>query len=94
MLSYRADERIEGPPIRLFELSGLDRARIGWLVGHTLARIERELILQTLRCTQGNRTYAADFLGISVRSLRDKLRSYRERGEVVPDPPQSRRAQN
>ena len=94
MLSYGADERLVSLPIQLFELSVLDRARIAWLVGHTLARIEREFILQTLRCTQGNRTYAADFLGISVRSLRDRLRNYRERGEAVPDPPRSRRIQN
>jgi hypothetical protein len=86
MPSYSANETVEGLPIRLLELSVRDRARIRLLVGHTLARIEREFILQTLRSTQGNRTYAANFLGISIRSLRDRLHNYRDRGESVPEP--------
>jgi hypothetical protein len=87
MLSYKADEPADGSPVRLFELSVRDRARIRLLIGHKLARIEREFILQTLRSTRGNRTYAANFLGISVRSLRDRIRNYREQGENVPEPP-------
>lgn len=94
MLSYRVDETVGVPPIRLFELSEFDRAFIGRLVGHTLARLEREFILQTLRCTQGNRTSAAYLLGISVRSLRDKIRCYRDQGEMVPEPPGCGRARN
>ena len=56
------------------------------LVGYTLAAVEAQFILQTLRHCQGNRTHAANTLGISVRSLRDKIRIYRERGENVPAP--------
>jgi DNA-binding NtrC family response regulator len=89
MPSYGADETPEQPfvsPPALFVISAMDRANIERLVGHTLARVEREFILQTLRCHQGNRTRAADRLGISVRSLRDRIRNYRHQGEIVPDP--------
>jgi DNA-binding NtrC family response regulator len=44
------------------------------LAGMTLAQLERELILQTLKKTNGNRTQAAESLGISRRSLQYKLR--------------------
>ncbi len=60
------------------------------LIGHTLATVEREIILQTLRYHQGNRTYAANVLGISVRSLRNKIRVYGDQGEKVPAPASSR----
>jgi len=61
----------------VLEFSEMDRAPLKRLVGHTLARIERELILETLRHCDGNRTRSADILGISLRSLRDRIRSYR-----------------
>jgi two-component system response regulator FlrC len=64
-------------------------ACVGRLVGYTLAAVECEFILQTLRYFQGNRTHAADALGISVRSLRDRIRVYREQGENVPAPQSS-----
>ncbi|MCK4207343.1 helix-turn-helix domain-containing protein [Brucella pituitosa] len=46
------------------------------LVGQTLADVERRLILQTLRHCHGNRTRTADMLGISLRTIRNKLRGY------------------
>lgn len=54
------------------------------LVGRSLADVERELILETLRHCAGNRTQAADILGISVRTLRNKIRQYHEEGVEVP----------
>lgn len=54
------------------------------LVGRTVADVERDLILQTLRHCCGNRTQAAEILGISVRTLRNKIRQYLEEGEQVP----------
>ena len=42
--------------------------------------------LEALRSHQGNRTRTADRLGISVRSLRNKIRTYRRYGESVPEP--------
>ncbi len=53
------------------------------LVGRTVADVERELILQTLARCQGNRTSAATILGISVRTMRNKLRSFIEDGIVI-----------
>jgi two-component system response regulator FlrC len=44
------------------------------LVGRTVADVERDLILDTLGHTLGNRTHAANILGISIRTLRNKLR--------------------
>jgi len=54
------------------------------LVGRTVAEVERDLILQTLRHCGGNRTQAAEILGISVRTLRNKIRQYHEEGSEVP----------
>lgn len=45
-----------------------------------LAEVERDLILQTLKLTQQNRTKAAEILGISIRTLRNKIQEYREEG--------------
>jgi DNA-binding NtrC family response regulator len=56
------------------------------LVGRTVAEVERELIVETLRHCSGNRTHAADILGISIRTLRNKLREYSARGIAVPVP--------
>jgi len=58
-------------------------AEVDKLVGRTVAEVERELILQTLARCQGNRTSAATILGISVRTMRNKLRSFIEDGAVV-----------
>jgi two-component system response regulator FlrC len=55
------------------------------LVGRTVADVERDLILETLRHCLGNRTHAANILGISIRTLRNKLNEYS--GEGVPVPP-------
>ena len=49
-------------------------------VGLTLAEMEKKLILQTLEMTKQNRTKAASVLGISIRTLRNKLSEYREAG--------------
>ncbi len=46
--------------------------------GMTIAEVERELIERTLLAEEGNRTKASQVLGISVRTLRNKLRAFRE----------------
>ena len=51
-------------------------------VGKTVAEVERELILNTLDHCLGNRTHAANILGISIRTLRNKLKDYKEQ-EIV-----------
>jgi len=58
-------------------------ARMG-LVGRTVADVERDLILETLQHCLGNRTHAANILGISIRTLRNKLQQYRQEGANVP----------
>ena len=57
------------------------------LVGRTVEDVERALILDTLSHTFGNRTHAATILGISIRTLRNKLRAYSDLGIPVPPPP-------
>ena len=62
-------------------VSGDDAATAG-LVGMTVAEVERDLIIDTLSHCLGNRTHAANILGISIRTLRNKLKLYSE--ESVP----------
>lgn len=51
----------------------------------TLEDVEREAILDALVHTQGNRTHAAARLGISVRTLRNKIHRYQQEGRFVPN---------
>jgi len=59
-------------------------------IGQTVADVERHLILDTLDYCRGNRTHAAKILGISIRTLRNKLNEYAEAGFSVPEPGQAR----
>ena len=56
----------------------------GEFVGRTVANMERSLIIDTLKHTMGNRTTAANILGISIRTLRNKLKQYEEEGYSLP----------
>ena len=49
--------------------------------------MEQDLILETLTHCAGNRTHAAHILGISIRTLRNKLKLYADEGVRVPPPP-------
>lgn len=49
--------------------------------GRTLPEIEKEVLLATLEKLHGNRTHAAKALGITVRTVRNRLRKYREKGK-------------
>jgi len=53
------------------------------MVGRTVAEMERDLILNTLQHCFGNRTHAATILGISIRTLRNKLKQYAVDGAGV-----------
>ncbi|MSP01489.1 MAG: sigma-54-dependent Fis family transcriptional regulator [Acetobacteraceae bacterium] len=69
--------------------SGINAASDGGiasLVGRRMDDVERDLIIETLGHTLGNRTHAATILGISIRALRNKLRDYTARGVAVPPP--------
>jgi len=56
------------------------------LVGHTIAAVECGLICETLACRGGNRTHAANVLGISIRALRNKLHLYKRMGVSLSEP--------
>jgi len=53
-------------------------------VGRTVADVERNLIIDTLLHCLGNRTHAANILGISIRTLRNKLKLYGDQGLEIP----------
>ncbi len=55
-------------------------------VGSTVAEVEQKLIIDTLSHCFGNRTHAANILGISIRTLRNKLKEYTDAGLQVPAP--------
>jgi len=54
-----------------------------------VADVERDLIIDTLGHCLGNRTHAATILGISIRTLRNKLKQYNDEGYAVPAPGES-----
>ena len=61
-----------------------DLSSMRFPVGTTVDAMERELILQTLNATGNNKTRAADLLGISLKTLHNKLKEYGgERAETV-----------
>jgi two-component system response regulator FlrC len=57
---------------------------MGVRCGTTVWEMERQLIMGTLSEVDQNRTRAAELLGISIRTLRNKLREYRERTSPPP----------
>ena len=66
-------------------ISCASRRRLArWLVGSPIREIERDLILETLVNTDGNRTASARLLGVSVRTLRNKITEYAAEGVDVP----------
>ncbi len=62
------------------------------LVGKTVADVERGLIIDTLQHCLGNRTHAANILGISIRTLRNKLKLYSQDGVAIPMPGETERS--
>ena len=54
--------------------------------------VERDLIIDTVQHCLGNRTHAANILGISIRTLRNKLKQYNEQGFRVPMPGEAERS--
>ncbi|MCP4644296.1 MAG: sigma-54-dependent Fis family transcriptional regulator, partial [bacterium] len=75
-----SSDRTLGP--EHFNLSGDQPARtddgdgVRVPMGTTVSEMEKELILKTLSHCGENRTHAARVLGISVRTLRNKLKDY------------------
>jgi DNA-binding NtrC family response regulator len=48
--------------------------------GYTVRQMEKKLIFETLKEVDDNRTHAAELLGISIRTLRNKLHEYKDEG--------------
>jgi two-component system, response regulator FlrC len=53
-------------------------------VGRTVAEVERDLIIETLKFCLGNRMPTAGVLGISIRAPRNKLNDYAAAGVAMP----------
>jgi len=63
------------------QISRSSRRRLArWLVGLPISVVERDLIVETLAGTHGNRTVSARLLGVSVRTLRNKISKYSAEG--------------
>ena len=63
------------------DVSTLETGNANQIVGMTVKEIEKKLINQTLQHVNENRTHAAEMLGISIRTLRNKLREYAQSTE-------------
>lgn len=77
---------LSGQPLSTTQAASADENNHANMVGSTVAAVERNLIIDTLQHCLGNRTHAANILGISIRTLRNKLKLYNEQGFQVPLP--------
>jgi DNA-binding NtrC family response regulator len=77
-----------GDPVSVAAATAMTTTRA--LVGRTVSDVERDLILDTLDHCLGNRTHAANILGISIRTLRNKLREYSQAGIPIAQPGEAR----
>lgn len=78
--SFDEDENINSNEEKEVESSPLNIT-----TGMTISKMEQELILKTLKEVNGNRTKAAEMLGITVRTLRNKLQEYKSKGVDLSD---------
>ncbi|MCH7956310.1 MAG: sigma-54-dependent Fis family transcriptional regulator [Proteobacteria bacterium] len=76
--------RLDGPGVTA--RAGAEGGTDSGMVGRTVSAVERDLIIDTVQHCLGNRTHAANILGISIRTLRNKLKQYNEQGFRVPMP--------
>lgn len=58
---------------------------ISWTWGQTLEDLEKKTILAALKLARGNQTMAASALGISTRTLYNKLKTYGTK-DIGPEP--------
>jgi len=82
--SAEAEPHTAGDDAATAPQSAGGEAGVEGLVGRTVAEVERDLILNTLEHCLGNRTQAATILGISIRTLRNKLKAYSQEGVEIP----------
>ena len=62
--------------LREVEFTRPEQSSVGLAAGLTFREAERELLQRTLEATGGNRTRSAELLGISLRTIRNKIREY------------------
>lgn len=55
-------------------------------IGRKMREVETQFIIETLKSHQGNRTHSAKTLGISLRTLRNKINEFTIEGHEVPQP--------
>ncbi|KAB1076245.1 sigma-54-dependent transcriptional regulator FlbD [Methylobacterium planeticum] len=89
IMTPEGDALAPGPAARAAQVA---EAATRGLVGRTVAQVECDLILDTLDHCLGNRTHAAKILGISIRTLRNKLNEYVGAGLEVAEPGSARAA--
>jgi two-component system response regulator FlrC len=77
------DGEVEAEHIVLEDAATLEPIDTG---GRTIMELERDVILSTLARMNGNRTHTAKALGITVRTIRNRLRKYRT-AAATPEPP-------
>jgi DNA-binding NtrC family response regulator len=75
--SFALRGQLKITPADLFDQSVETPETSALQAGQSVGEMERKLIMTTLEQTNGNRTHAAKLLGISLRTLRNKLREYR-----------------
>ena len=85
-------EQIERHHFAPYPIDQRERLRnedtITFPVGTPIEEVERQMIVRTLKKTKNNKTRAAELLGISLKTLHNKLNLYRERGQLdVEDAP-------
>jgi DNA-binding NtrC family response regulator len=79
-------EEIERHHFAPYPIDQRERSRnedtITFPVGTPIEEVERQMIVRTLKKTKNNKTRAAELLGISLKTLHNKLNLYRERGQL------------
>ena len=78
------DSDVEAEHVVLEDAATLEPIDTG---GRTIMELERDVILTTLARMNGNRTHTAKALGITVRTIRNRLRKYRTAAAASPEPP-------
>lgn len=81
-----SSEQIERHHFAPYPIEQRERARnedtLTLPVGTPIEEVERQMILRTLQKTKNNKTRAAELLGISLKTLHNKINLYRERGQL------------
>jgi DNA-binding NtrC family response regulator len=88
-------EQIERHHFAPYPIDQRERLRnedtISFPVGTPLEEVERQMIVRTIKKTNNNKTRAAELLGISLKTLHNKLNLYRERGQLADEDANSRK---